>query len=349
MNNREMKKVAVFASLFFAASVSVMLHRSITKQILITDAAASPIEKEDSHNGYTLIVDKNVPEGKENSLIIPLAKSVSSDNIILEDRYADHELRIYIDSEEADFYRNNPVLTDLDIIENSFCITRNDSGNVCLDFKLDGLYANESSLTESSSIEVKFCRPSQKYDRIVVVDPFGGGSITGAGEESLLEKDAVLDTALLLKKIADNDSENNLKIYFTRLKDTEVPLEKRAALIRDSGAQILVELTADGGGSNEQGMSAYYNDSFYLRSLTNAETADALLSNSSGKTGTTARGVFPAEGDLLLDGSVIPSARLDIGNLSDLSDCEKLMDDEYKKKLAEGIYNGILQAYEVMR
>ena len=115
---------------------------------------------------------------KENTLIIPLAKSVKSDNIVLEDGYADHELRIYIDSNEEGFYKDNPVVTDLRILESAKCINRNENGSVCLDFGLNGLYANESSLTESGTIEVKFYRPSDKYDRIVVVDCGSGGNTT---------------------------------------------------------------------------------------------------------------------------------------------------------------------------
>ncbi len=349
MKNEEMKKVAIKASVFALISITVMLQRSATKHIMITDAAGAPIDRGSSETSYTLLVDRQVPEGKENTLIIPLSKSVSSDNIVLEDGYVDHELRIYIDSRDEGFYKDNPVVTDLDILESATCISENDTGNVCLDFKLDGLYANESSLTESSTIEVKFYKPSEKYDRIVVVDPRAGGSDSGQTGQGLSEKDITLETALLLKSIADKDYDNDIKLYFTRLTDDNVDQEKRLDLVRDSEADFFVELSAETSqDAGEGGMTAYYNDSYFLRRLTNVDFADMILRGCATKAGAEGIGLFPAgDEDFLLKESEIPSARISLGHISGSDDSVKLSDEAYRKKMAEGIYAGILEAFEV--
>lgn len=343
MNNAEMKKTAIKASVFALVSISMMLYRSATKHIMITDAAEAHVSSSGSQISYSVPVSSDVPDGKENTLIIPLDRSVSSDNIVLEDGYIDHELRIYIDSREPNFYRDSPVVTDLDIIESAMCISDDDSGKVCLDFKLDNLYANESSLTDNSTIEVKFFSPKEKYEHIVVVDESLEES--GLPEGGLQEKDVILDVALLLRQLADKDTDNSVKLYFTRLTGEDTSFEKRQALIVDSGADMFVELSVDGSKEGtESCLIAGYNDSFFLRRLSNAEFADIMLRNCALKTGTEGKEIVPAgEEDLLIRDAKIPSVKIEVSESA-----QSLADQGYRKKLAEGIYSGILEAFEVM-
>ena len=331
MTNKEMKKVAIKASVFAIVSISLMLYRSATKHIMITDAAGVQLERGSSENAYTLLVDKNVPQGKSDVLIIPLPKSVSSDNIVLEDSYMDHQLRIYIDSREEGFYKDNAIVTDLDIIEDAVCVAQNDTGSVCLDFDLDNLYANESTLTESSTIEVKFLRPAEKYDRIVAVD-------TDA---------ALSETALLLKNIASRDQNNDIKFYYTSQAGEDVSIEQRKALVKDCQADLLVGLSADDSG-NDEGLTCYYNDRFFLRRLNNAQFADMVERNCAVASGTQAFGVMPAEEDELLSASSIPSARLKISIAAGDDENENPVVKTDMNKVAEGVYNAVLEAFEVM-
>ncbi|MBP3273789.1 MAG: N-acetylmuramoyl-L-alanine amidase [Butyrivibrio sp.] len=349
MTDEEMKKVAIKASVFAAISITLMLQRSATKHIMITDAAGAPVDRGKSDSAYTLLIDDNVPKGKEDALIIPLPKSVSSDNIVLEDRYIDHELSIYIDSREEGFYLDNPVVTSLPLLESAVCINENDTGSVCLDFKLDDLYVNESALTENSTIEVRFFKPKDKFEHVVVVDPAGGGKDTGDLGNGYSEKDVALDTALLLKTAADKDTEHNIKLYFTRLSDMDTSLEKRKALIEDSGADLFVELSCDGVQDEAyNGMAIYYNDKFFLRRLSNAEFADVLLQGYASENTLEVLGVFPEKEDGILGLCPVPAARISLGNVYGQQDKDRLSDESYKSKAAEGIYDGILEAFEVM-
>ncbi|MBQ8032097.1 MAG: N-acetylmuramoyl-L-alanine amidase, partial [Butyrivibrio sp.] len=316
MTDEEMKKVAIKASVFAAISITLMLQRSATKHIMITDAAGAPVDRGKSDSAYTLLIDDNVPKGKEDALIIPLPKSVSSDNIVLEDRYMDHELSIYIDSREEGFYLDNPVVTSLPLLESAVCINENDTGSVCLDFKLDDLYVNESALTENSTIEVRFFKPKDKFEHVVVLDPAGGGKDTGDLGNGYSEKDVALDTALLLKTAADKDTEHNIKLYFTRLSDMDTSLEKRKALIEDSGADLFVELSCDGVQDEAyNGMAIYYNDKFFLRRLSNAEFADVLLQGYASGNTLEVLGVFPEKEDGILGLCPMPAARISLGNV----------------------------------
>ena len=280
MTNREMKKTAIHATIFALCSIGLMLYRSATKHIMITDAAGTDLYRGDPESAYNLLIEDDLPKGKSNTLVIPLSKSVSSDNIILEDDYRNHRLRIYIDSREEGFYLDNAVMTDLDIITNAVCVNQNDAGSVCLEFTTDELYVNESTLTDVSTLEVNFYKPHEKYEHVVVIDPSAGGSDHGKSveEEALYEKEITLDAALMIKELSDRDVSGNTKLYFTRLSDQSITPNERIALLKDSGADLFVELSvseSEYGSAN--GISAFYNDRYFIRSLTNASFADMLL------------------------------------------------------------------------
>ncbi|MCR5671077.1 MAG: N-acetylmuramoyl-L-alanine amidase [Butyrivibrio sp.] len=335
MTNSEMKKVLIRTSVFAVVSIALMLHRSATKHIMIADASGSAMDRVNADSSYNLLINRNVAAGKENTLIIPLPKSVSSDNIVLEDRSVDHEFSIYIDSREEGFYRDQAIITDLDIIKSATCIQESDSGKVCLDFKMDGLYVNESSLTESSTIEVRFFDPREKYDDIVVVDPEEGG----------------LEAALLLKEIADRDDNQNLKIYFTRLGYYDVTDEKKSELIKDTGADLLIQVAADKSSDvSLNGIGAYYNDKYYLRGFGNADLAACVNYFCSRETGEKSFGALSYDGtDEIILSSEVPATRLSIGYSTGDTDRGKIADKEYNKKMAEGLYKAIVHALEEMK
>lgn len=349
MTNQDMKKMAVKASVFAVVAIGLMIHRSATKHIMITDAAGAHIDRGSADDSYTLLIDRNVPSGKEDTLIIPLPRNVSSDNIVLEDRYVDNELLIYIDSREEGFYLDNAIQTDLDILKEAVCIKENDTGSVCLDFTLDGLYVNESALTDSGTIEVRFFKPHDRYDHIVVVDAGGGGDDTGYFTQELSEKDITLDVALELRKVTAASPDSGIKIFYTRLGDVDVPLQQRQEFLKNSGADLFVKLCCNMEGNRSDGITAYFNDEYFIRGFNNADFANLVERNCAALTGGEVRGVMPDEsGDELLFASVVPSARLDMGNLQGSGDKRRLAQDDYKKKMAEGIYQAILQAFEEM-
>lgn len=350
MTNAEMKKVLIKASIFTVISIAVMLHRSATKHILITDAAGQNLDREFSSESYNLLVDRNTSGRQVGKLTIPLSKSVSSDDIVMEDRYVDHELRIYIDCREEGFYLDNAVISDLDIIDEAVCITENDTGSVCLDFKLDGLYANESSLTESSTIEVRFFKPYEEYEQIVVVDPVCGGSDAGDSFDELSEKDIALDVALAFKSEVDKAEDNTIKFYYTRLSDTDVDDARRIQLIEDTQADLVVRIGADLSQNGQAGIKAYYNDEFFIRKMNNAQFAGELVNGCASKSGAGVIGVYPEyEDDTVLKASRTPTAKISVGELNVVEDQNRLRDKSYIGKMASGIYQGISDAFEEMK
>ncbi|WP_022777631.1 N-acetylmuramoyl-L-alanine amidase family protein [Butyrivibrio sp. AE3009] len=348
MDNALMKKMVIRASVFTVLSLAVCLHRSATKHIMITDAAGNRVDSVDTARSYDLLVDKNVEPGKEGVLTIPLSKNVGSDDIVLEDRYIDHELRIYIKGCKGDFYMDKPVVSALDSIEGATCICEDDSNDVCLDFKLDGLYGNESLLTDQGTIEVTFFNPKERYDRVVVVDPVGGGSEAGYTASDVKEKDIALLVAKELKTISDKDVGVRTKMYFTRMDDSDIEDSRRTDFLEETDADIYIRI---GACTSENpgicGLCTEYNDTFFLRGLNNGELADILEKNCVAQMNCNAAGCHVTS-DNILAGVRIPSAKVNLGYVTNSGDAVNMQQSAYAKKAAEGIYIGILEAFKEM-
>ena len=348
MDNGHMKKMLIKASVFTVLSLAIMLQRSATKHIMITDASGGQVERDVAADTYNILISDKAAAGKKDILTIPLPKNVSSDDIVLEDRYIDHELLIHINSREEGFYLDTPVVTGLDSIESAVCICENNTGSVCLDFKMNDLYANESLLTDQGTIEVSFFKPQDRYERIVVVDPVGGGSDLGDVSGDVCEKDVALLVAKELKFVAEKDIGVRTKIYFTRLEDEELSADRRSEFVRETGAQLFVRLgVGDSDDANVSGVMTGYNDSFFLRGLNNGEFADILEKNCVAMMNCNAAGCEALE-DEVLAGCTIPAAKVDVGFVSNQQDINNMTQKAYARKAAEGVYRGILEAFKEM-
>ncbi len=107
-------------------------------------------------------------------------------------------------------------------------------------------------------------RDNGKY--VVVIDPGHGGSDPGAvGPTGLKEKDVVLDIALRLRRILQNDG---FTVYLTRDRDVDVPLESRPlmALQREASAFISIHTNAamQKGSATARGVETYVLNSRYI-------------------------------------------------------------------------------------
>ena len=331
MNNAYMKKVFIRVLIFFVVSMAVLLQRSATKHIMITDAAGVHFERNSSENYYDLLLNTNIENEQSGKLIIPLPKGVDPENIVLEDLYVDNRLRIYVDSREEGFYLDNMVIADPKVVQSAVCIAENESGSVCLDFGLTGIYANESALTESGTIEVNFYKPYDRYERIVVVE---------AGDDNFSSQTLLGDITSELKKLADKDN-TPLKIFTTSMSEKEVTVEDKKRLVEETKADLLICLESQKSNNEEKGsISGYYNGDYYLRKLTNAELADIVTRAAATEGEIDALGIFAADdGDELLRDSKIPAMRLLINNSDDIN----------AGGLARGIYAGINKAFEEMK
>lgn len=337
-NDAMMKQTAVLAALFAAVSVSVMLLRLTTRTVLVADAAQNTAESQQMAEAYDLTMAKPAAGADLNTLVIPLPEHVNADDIVMENHYMTRQLWVYIDGSE-NYYQQHALVSGLSQITVGRCIPQGTGdGRVCLHIQLSGLYEYQSELTEKS-ITVRFQTPHEVYQKVVVIDPAGGGTQSDNSASGLKGQDITLAIA---QKVNTLMQDPDTKIYFTRMDESNPKASVRAQLAEDAGADMLIGITADGGGQGLGGIRSFYNDRFFIRGFGNADMAVQLERDCAYTTGRKAEAV-QAAGDTyeLLKASKVPSAVVSVGNPDDAQDAADLENRDYLDSIAQGIVQAI--------
>jgi N-acetylmuramoyl-L-alanine amidase len=92
----------------------------------------------------------------------------------------------------------------------------------------------------------------------IVIDPGHGGHDPGAiGPNKVMEKDIVLDIALKLKKLLDDDP--RFQVFLTRDKDVFIPLPQRTAIANSKDADLFVSIHANSSPRKDaRGIETYF-------------------------------------------------------------------------------------------
>ncbi len=101
----------------------------------------------------------------------------------------------------------------------------------------------------------------------IVVDPGHGGQDPGTRAGSLLEKDITLDIGMRVRKLLE---ERGFDVVMTRETDVFIPLEQRAFLANDAGADLFVSIHVNAA----RNRSARGLETFYLNLATSPEAAE---------------------------------------------------------------------------
>ena len=209
----------------------------------------------------------------------------------------------------------------------------------------------------------------------VVVDPgHGGWDLGTVGQQGVVEKDLVLDISQRLGKLLENRL--GTEILYTRTDDAYVPLEERAEIANDAGADLFVSVHANNSDyPSARGVETYYtNVSAPANSLdiekrenatamtvvtTTALSSDALKERtdqsrhlaasveralygtlSVKNPGVRDRGVKEA-GFVVLTGTTMPAILAEVSFVSSPADERNLRSSTYRQQIAEALYKGI--------
>ena len=189
--------------------------------------------------------------------------------------------------------------------------------------------------------EIVVTHVNDPYDLSTPVDP---KTVTiPTAEQSPAEKKKAGAAALAIaQKVNTLMQDPDTKIYFTRMDESNPKASVRAQLAEDAGADMLIGITADGGGQGLGGIRSFYNDRFFIRGFGNADMAVQLERDCAYTTGRKAEAV-QAAGDTyeLLKASKVPSAVVSVGNPDDAQDAADLENRDYLDSIAQGIVQAI--------
>ena len=358
-HNKMMIRMAVYCFVFVVTAMGAMLYYSANKIIVVADVAQDDVAKDDVDRPQPtehaevkpVVVDKNqigIDRNGQNTsyFCIPLPENVRAEEVTVENHYMDRELRVSIGPKQMDgldkFYEENSVYGNSEsVLEGHFDVEKE---RVCLQFKLTDVYEYHSIL-EDNTLYVDFIAPKEAYDKIIVIDPAYGLDDTGVSIETVSAKDITLEIAKALKTKLD---ETDIKVYYTRMDDSNPDAESRGKLAAATKADMLIRIeVASAESSKEYGTEAVYNSRFFIPGFGSIELADLLerevVTAISGK----ANGLLEAaEDDIVICDATVPAAAIKVGYLTNGQEAILLQREDYIQRIADGIYQAIIKAYE---
>lgn len=347
-----MRSALVYCILFVAVAMSVMLYYSATKTVDVPDVAQDEVVSSAQHKTEPEIpaesdgirIDRN--SQSTNYFCVPVPESVKAEEVVLENHYMSKELWVSIQSSQPalfkDFYAANSVYG------NSGCVVDGhfEAGEerTYLRFALDGVYEYRS-IFEDHILYLEFVPPKEAYERVVVIDPAYGSEEIGVTGKNVVAKDVTLNIAKALKAKFDK---SDIKVYYTRMDDSNPASADRVGLAAATKADMLIRIEVSGDENSKlYGTTAVYNSQFFIPGFGNVELADLLerevVTSISGK----AAGLVEAtQEDEVIGAATVPAAAIQVGYLTNSQEAILLQREDYIERIADGIYNAVMKAYE---
>ncbi|MCI8995161.1 MAG: N-acetylmuramoyl-L-alanine amidase [Lachnospiraceae bacterium] len=178
---------------------------------------------------------------------------------------------------------------------------------------------------------------------VIMLDPGHGGKDQGTSYGDILEKDLTLE---IVEKVKKELESAGYEVQLTRSKDEFVNIRERASLANKKKPDLYVSIHCN---FLEQGEAAGI-ETYYAEGKGDAsrELAEWIQSCTVAKTNAFDRNVR-TEDFVVIKDTEMPAALIETGFLSDAEERKLLQDQDYQKKLAEGIAEGIIGYWETQK
>lgn len=178
---------------------------------------------------------------------------------------------------------------------------------------------------------------------VIMLDAGHGGKDQGTSYGDILEKDLTLE---ITKKVEKELKSAGYEVELTRSKDESVNIYERVRYANQEKPDLFVSIHCNFLERGEvSGIETYYAEE---KGDASRELAEKLQICMVAKTGAYDRNVR-TEDFLVIKDTKMPAALIETGFLSDPGERELLQDEEYQKKLAEGISEGIIGYWEARK
>lgn len=195
--------------------------------------------------------------------------------------------------------------------------------------------------------------PTYAPSRTVYLDPGHGGDDPGAiftDEDGKIWKESDINLGVALK-VRDILKKNNVKVIMSRETDKTVELVSRPKDANNKQATLFVSVHTN----------SFFTDTAYgietwgtlelsatFAGVTDKDLADNIQKAVIKETGGYSRGIKDSTTLAVLRHSIMPSVLIEVGFISNTDEREKMFNEKYRQKLAEGIASGILKTLEEM-
>lgn len=341
MYEKLLKVTTVLTCLLSSVAIGMMLHFAAVKTIVIAEDVTAGA-------GIEQLADQELTIRSDHKsgayLHIPLSEGIRPDDIVIENRYIDHVINIIITGAAEAYYEDHELYGNTEKIAG--CNYHEKDGITTIQFQMNGLYEHKY-VFENNSLYLEFVQPRDMYDKIIVIDAAHGGEDYGSSIQGVTEKDITLD---IVGRLRTRLEESDIRTYYTRVEDTNPDVKRRAQLANQATADLLisVHVNADDSDLAAYGTLTRYNPYYVIPQFGNIELADLLERQVVEAIDGRAIGLAEMEPQDILSYAKVPAASIEVGYLTNAADAALLESEEYREKIAEGIYRAILEAYGQM-
>lgn len=169
----------------------------------------------------------------------------------------------------------------------------------------------------------------------IVLDAGHGGEDPGANRDDAVEKEITLEVAKMTKTILE---ESDYKVGMTRDTDRYIELGDRAKFANERKAKVFVSIHCNSSEDySGKGIETYYTEQ---KGLEDEILAGMIQESLIEETDANDRGIKGANYTVIVRSSM-PAILVEVGFLTDTEENDLLQNEEYQRKLAKGISEGI--------
>lgn len=333
--------------------------RSTTGTVSLRTGSKTGVYKQD--NDMIRLINANTPAtphyDKDGTLhelyqeiYIPLPAGVDPETAIVDDDVYDHRVRITLKGDYRTYYQS------LDIANSGTAVRQIQiyympSGKKTV---IDIYTVTDSErhilghiLTRTKKeLQFIFDRPKELYDKIIVLDAGHGGTNYGVTVKKNYEKN--INLKIVNEYCRELFEDSDIKVYFTRTDDTDIPLRSRAELGARLQADMFISIHQNNIAQTEySGTTTYYGATNNQRArcgLTSSVMAKIFQTIMTNSLGFTDRGTKAHDYDVTLYNE-IPAILIECGFMSNPEEYEKLISEDYQRLIAQAIFKGVKTVY----
>lgn len=288
----------------------------------------------------------NTDEEKINfpqQLRVELPAGCDASEVEVEQNYLTQTVELVIPAKSPDFLYETPMVGSSRNI--SDVVMDYAGGKAVIEIVLDKVLETEKTCS-GKYLYLDFTSPHEIYDKVIVIDAGHGGNMPGAAKQGICEKDIDLGIVRELKKILDTNEK--IGVYYTRLDDSNPSFLERVELANKAEADLFISIH-NNSMSGSQYSKIHGTQVMYDEKKADRESKDfakICLEEVTEACGSADKGLVAGNDIFIIRSSEVPVALVEVGFMTNPRELEKLNAKEYQKKVAEGIYQSILRAFE---
>ncbi len=266
---------------------------------------------------------------------------INSDEVTYKNDYLDKKFIITLKGDYSDKFGEG-LLKVRDGIIDEVSVDLVD-GNTVITIKTAEIY--EFRLEDvDGNLQIKAYKPRELFSKIVVVDPGHGGLEVGALGNGIVEKDLNFDMAMDLKKLTDANAD--IKVYYTRLDDRDVSLQKRCDISNEINPDFFLSIHNNSAIRTAHGTETWYFSTGSNVGFLPVNVAQLFQDRLIGRLGLKDRKIKEENEYYVLKHTNNVSILVEVGFISNPEEAEKLKDDYFIGEVAKALYDGILDTFD---